>query len=71
VAHFPATWPGLFFMRVTRILVPMLIGGFSPRAKKRTVELTRNSDGQKFKADVPLNYTLRPGDSIVVKERWF
>jgi polysaccharide export outer membrane protein len=57
-------------MRVTRILVPMLIGGFSPRAKKQTVGLTRNSDCQKFKADVPLNYPLRPGDGIVVKERW-
>jgi hypothetical protein len=21
--------------------------------------------------DVPLNYPLRPGDTVVVKERWF
>lgn len=46
-------------------------GGFSPRAKKRTVELTRNAAGQQFKGDVPLNYPMRPGDTIVVKERWF
>jgi Polysaccharide biosynthesis/export protein/SLBB domain len=46
-------------------------GGFSPRAKKQTVELTRNADGQQFKGDVPLNYPLRPGDTVVVKERWF
>jgi polysaccharide export outer membrane protein len=46
-------------------------GGFSPRAKKQTVELTRNAAGQQFKGDVPLNYPLRPGDTVVVKERWF
>ena len=46
-------------------------GGFSPRAKKQTVELSRNAGGQQFKGDVPLNYPLRPGDTVVVKERWF
>jgi polysaccharide export outer membrane protein len=46
-------------------------GGFSPRAKKGTVELTRNAGGQRYTSDVPLNYTLRPGDTVVVKERWF
>jgi Polysaccharide biosynthesis/export protein/SLBB domain len=46
-------------------------GGFSPRAKKQMVQLTRNAGGQQFKGDVPLDYPLRPGDTIVVKERWF
>jgi polysaccharide export outer membrane protein len=46
-------------------------GGFSPRAQKRTVEITRNASGQRFTGDVPLNYPMRPGDTIVVKERWF
>lgn len=48
-----------------------IAGGFSPRANKRTVEITRNVPGQQFKGNVPLNYPLRPGDTIVVKERWF
>lgn len=48
-----------------------IAGGFSARASKRTVELTRNAPGQQFKGDVPLNYPLRPGDTVVVKERWF
>ncbi|WP_210209849.1 polysaccharide biosynthesis/export family protein [Pseudolabrys taiwanensis] len=48
-----------------------IAGGFSPRASKRTVELTRNAPGQQFKGEVPLNYPLRPGDTILVKERWF
>ncbi len=46
-------------------------GGFSPRAKKQTVELTRNANGQRFSGEVPLNYPLQPGDTVVVKERWF
>jgi polysaccharide export outer membrane protein len=48
-----------------------IAGGFSPRANKRAVEVTRNIPGQQFKGDVPLNYPLRPGDTILVKERWF
>jgi polysaccharide export outer membrane protein len=48
-----------------------IAGGFSPRASKAKVQLTRNLPGQQIKGDVPLNYPLRPGDTIVVKERWF
>lgn len=48
-----------------------IAGGFSARANKRTVELSRNAPGQQMKGDVPLNYPLRPGDTVVVKERWF
>ncbi len=46
-------------------------GGFSPRAKKDKVEITRNTGDQSFTGNVPLNYSLRPGDTVVVKERWF
>jgi protein involved in polysaccharide export with SLBB domain len=46
-------------------------GGFAPRAKKQAVELTRNAGGQRFSGEVPLNYPLQPGDTVVVKERWF
>jgi polysaccharide biosynthesis/export protein len=48
-----------------------IAGGFSPRADKRTVEITRNAPDQQFRGNVPLAYPLRPGDTIVVKERWF
>jgi Polysaccharide biosynthesis/export protein/SLBB domain len=48
-----------------------IAGGFAPRADKREVELTRNSAGQPFKGEVPLSYPLRPGDTVMVKERWF
>jgi polysaccharide export outer membrane protein len=48
-----------------------IAGGFSPRASKSKVELTRNAPGQQMHGQVPLNYPLRPGDTVVVKERWF
>jgi polysaccharide export outer membrane protein len=48
-----------------------IAGGFAPRADKNEVELTRNADGQRYHGDVPLTYPLKPGDTIVVKERWF
>jgi len=48
-----------------------IAGGFSPRADKRTVQLSRNLPGQQIRSDVPLSYPLRPGDTVMVKERWF
>jgi polysaccharide export outer membrane protein len=48
-----------------------IAGGFSPRASKSKVELTRNSPSQQIHGEVPLTYPLKPGDTIVVKERWF
>ena len=45
--------------------------GEVPRAKKSSVELTRNAGAQQFHGDVPTTYRLRPGDTVVVKERWF
>ena len=48
-----------------------IAGGFSPRAKKSYVELTRNMGNQQIHQRVPLGYPLRPGDTVVVKERWF
>jgi polysaccharide export outer membrane protein len=48
-----------------------IAGGFSPRASKRTAELTRSTGPQQFRSEVPLNTPIKPGDTIVVKERWF
>jgi polysaccharide export outer membrane protein len=48
-----------------------IAGGFSPRADKRAVQLSRNLPGQQIRSEVPLSYPLRPGDTIMVKERWF
>jgi polysaccharide export outer membrane protein len=48
-----------------------IAGGFAPRASKGSVKLTRNAPGQQMRGDVPLSFPLRPGDTIVVGERWF
>jgi polysaccharide export outer membrane protein len=48
-----------------------IAGGFAPRASKSKVELTRTAPGQQIHGDVPLSFQLRPGDTILVKERWF
>jgi len=48
-----------------------IAGGFGPRASKTRVQITRNLPGQQMRGEVPLNFPLKPGDTIVVKERWF
>ena len=65
----PGQYPYVPNMTVENAIA--VAGGFSPRAQKQTVEITRNGGGQRFTGDVPLNYPMRPGDTVVVKERWF
>ena len=65
----PGQYP--YVANMTAETAVAIAGGFSPRADKRKIELTRNAPGQSFKGDVPLNYPVRPGDTIQVKERWF
>ncbi len=48
-----------------------IAGGFSPRANQSYAELTRVVDGRPVTAAVPITHPLRPGDTIVIKERWF
>jgi len=48
-----------------------IANGFSPRAARDRIELTRRTGDRVFKAEVPLTYPIRPGDTITVQERWF
>ncbi len=48
-----------------------IAGGFTPRAQRGSVKLTRPGDGGNIRADVPPGTMLRPGDTIVIGERWF
>jgi polysaccharide export outer membrane protein len=65
----PGQYP--YVANMTAETAVAIAGGFSPRADKRKVQLSRNMPGQQIKGDVPLSYPLRPGDTLVVKERWF
>ncbi len=48
-----------------------IAGGFGPRGSHESVILSRNYNGQQVRMAVPLNYPLRPGDTVSVRERWF
>ena len=48
-----------------------IAGGFSPRAQKAAVDLTRSEASGPIRASVPLGTLMRPGDTIFVNERWF
>lgn len=48
-----------------------IAGGFTPRGQRSTAEVTRQIDGQLVTATVPITYPVQPGDTIVIKERWF
>ncbi|MFA6268055.1 MAG: polysaccharide biosynthesis/export family protein [Pseudolabrys sp.] len=65
----PGQYPYVANMTVETAVA--IAGGFGARASKKKVELTRNAPGQQMRGEVPLNYPLQPGDTIVVKERWF
>ncbi len=65
----PGQYP--YVANMTAETAVAIAGGFAPRASKKTVKLTRNMPGQQFNGEVPLATPLRPGDTVVVKERWF
>ncbi|QEL22581.1 polysaccharide export protein [Bosea sp. F3-2] len=48
-----------------------IAGGFTPRGQRSSAEVTRQVDGQTVTATVPITYPVQPGDTIVIKERWF
>lgn len=48
-----------------------IAGGFTPRANRWSFEITRKVNGQLYRADVPLTHRMQPGDTLVVRERWF
>ena len=48
-----------------------IAGGFTPRAYQSAATLTRVMEGQQVSGDVPITAPLRPGDTIVVRERFF
>ncbi len=48
-----------------------IAGGFTPRGQRNHAEVTRLVDGQLVTGSVPITYAVKPGDTIVIKERWF
>jgi polysaccharide export outer membrane protein len=48
-----------------------IAGGFSPRARRDTVTLTHTDGSGSMRVVVPLGTAIRPGDTVLVGERWF
>lgn len=48
-----------------------IAAGFGPRAARDYAVLTREGPGGLVSGIVPMTYPVRPGDTIVVKERFF
>jgi polysaccharide biosynthesis/export protein len=67
------TYPGQypFVPNMTVETAVAIAGGFTPRAYRYDVKLTRHAGAQAYRAAVPLNTPMRPGDTITIEERWF
>ena len=46
-------------------------GGYTPRANKYEVDLTRVVEGHPVTASVPVDQPIKPGDTVYVRERFF
>ena len=66
---FPGQYPYVPNMTVENAIA--IAGGFTPRASKDKVTITRKVQGAPSRFVLPLRYPLRPGDTIEVAERWF
>jgi polysaccharide export outer membrane protein len=66
---YPGQYPFVPNMTVENAIA--IAGGFTPRAYKDKVTITRKQQGVPHRVTLPLRYPLRPGDTIEVAERWF
>ncbi len=48
-----------------------IAGGFTPRADRRMVDVTRQVSGKIVAGRVPITNPIQPGDTISIRERWF
>jgi polysaccharide export outer membrane protein len=66
---FPGQYPYVPNMTVENAIA--IAGGFTPRAYKDKVTVSRPVQGQAVRYELPLRMPVRPGDTITVTERWF
>ena len=67
--NFPGQYPSV--PNMTAETAVAIAGGFTPRAWRPTVELSRPVEGVVARQLVPVITQMNPGDTIVVSERWF
>ena len=66
---YPGQYPYVPHMMVENAVA--IAGGFTPRASKTSVTITRKVAGLPQRFPLPLRYKIRPGDVVTVGERWF
>jgi polysaccharide export outer membrane protein len=66
---FPGQYPYVPNMTVENAIA--IAGGFTPRASRDKVTITRKMQGVPARFALPLRYPLRPGDTVEIAERWF
>ena len=66
---YPGQYPYVPNMTVENAIA--IAGGFTPRASKDRVTVTRTVQGAPMRLALPLGYPIRPGDTLEVSERWF
>ena len=65
----PGQYPYVANMTVETAVA--IAGGYTPRAQKWQLEISRQVGGLTEKRVVSPNYPVRPGDTVKVAERWF
>lgn len=48
-----------------------IAGGFTPRAVRGSATISRMAGGETTRFSVPADHPVRPGDTVIVRERWF
>jgi polysaccharide export outer membrane protein len=66
---YPGQYPYVPHMTVENAVA--IAGGFTPRASKSKVTVTRKVQGMPARFALPLRANIRPGDVLTVAERWF
>jgi polysaccharide biosynthesis/export protein len=66
---FPGQYPYVANMTVETAVA--IAGGYSPRAERSGAEISRHVGGGMARRAVPVTTPVKPGDTIVVAERWF
>ena len=66
---YPGQYPYVANMTVETAVA--IAGGYTPRALHDRMVISRTVGGQTVRATVPLGTPVRPGDTVIVDERWF
>jgi polysaccharide export outer membrane protein len=66
---YPGQYPYVPNMTVENAIA--IAGGFTPRASRDRVTVTRKVQGVATRYSLPPRYPIRPGDTLEIAERWF